>query len=669
MLTDLEAALQGLQPESFEFKGEADAILPAKVNRSSSEHQTVFGWGQYRHRVRELPANQQAVLKGIGDTIIASYLPGHRPVGAVQVSGHADQDTPPNPAREKQMSSARAQQVTEWLRAYVGNSIANRVKWNTRGFGATKRKASSDTEAKRMQNRRVEITLSTASPLKPYVLVRHNRLVGNVAVPARPMSGQSTTAAFRALGRPGIFQVRTAIANVREDVLNTMDRLHLLWSISNRDYDAEYPTVSRLPAASIVDVRQIPRTIAAIMHNQEPTLHHQVAKYFLNHPLSQSVGRDQPNIKADVFMVQDSLRALGLLSDSDYSAERAAVSRFTAVGSPDVVMPRTLAALTALKDAIAGFRLGWRPLQADESEAGGDRYGGRTFDFTVTTRCFIPSQGRENNMPHRVSIFIPRRVTPDINRVHVFFSPRGAAEDRGDNDVLVQGLRGAADSTNWIVIGVSGVVNGWRTIDDAAIAACLTRAGRLPNVTAVRLSGHSRGVSGLTTTLNRSLISARIDRIVVLDAPELFRVAGGPSVVVYRVNVKSKTVPGAIQHDLDPACVRAIGYTRLIKNAMVTQPLLSIPATIRSQLLPIPDRGCFSTAPARTFSGCQVSFGDFCRRNKALINTIIRQERGPNGLHNFVESNNLLRAGHPVSPAIYSHHIFVAEIAHEITTS
>jgi hypothetical protein len=212
--------------------------------------------------------------------------------------------------------------------------------------------------------------------------------------------------------------------------------------LSNPDYDAEYPVVVKLLPGSTVDIRLIPRTVNAIIRDQEPTIHQQVANYFLNQPLGQPVGRNLTNLKSDVLLVQTSLHALGLLSDADFTSERAALTPLTTVSNADAVMPKTLAAITRLKEAIAGFRLGWDPLQADESEAGGDRYGGRTFNFTVTSRCFIPGVG-EQNLPHRVSIFIPRHVTLD-NYVHIYFSPRVAADNQGDNDVLVQGLRGAA---------------------------------------------------------------------------------------------------------------------------------------------------------------------------------------------------------------------------------
>jgi hypothetical protein len=269
-----------------------------------------------------------------------------------------------------------------------------------------------------------------------------------------------------------------------------------------------------------------------------------------------------------------------------------------------------------------------------------------------------------------VSIFIPRHVTLGINNVHIYFSPRGAADNRGDNDILIQGLRGAADPTNWIVIGLSGIVNGWRTIDDSAIQACLVRASRSPTITSVRLTGHSRGVSGLSRTLNRRLITTPINRIHILDAPELFQ-QGGKNVIVYRVNVR-KQVPGAIHRDLDPGCMRAIGYSRLIQNAMVTRPLLSVPPDIRAQLLPIPNRGCFRTTPTPSRSTCPTDLSDFCRQLHRQIATILRHEsndgirKSPEGLHTFVERFDLLRAGHRVSPGIYSHHIFVAEVAHEL---
>jgi hypothetical protein len=99
----------------------------------------------------------------------------------------------------------------------------------------------------------------------------------------------------------------------------------------------------------------------------------------------------------------------------------------------------------------------------------------------------------------------------------------------------------------------------------------------------------------------------------------------------------------------------------------VTHPYLTIPPRISAQLLPIPDRGCLTTTTVFTLRACQENLGAFCHRNRAAVRAILRQESGPYGLHTFVETHDLLRAGHRVSPSIYSHHVFVAEIAHELT--
>jgi outer membrane protein OmpA-like peptidoglycan-associated protein len=652
----------------------------------STQPRIVYGWGQYKQRVQELPPNQQAILRKVGDEIRLSYQPGCQPIRNVQVFGHADSDTPPNQPRniqrEKQMSDERALMVTSWLKNYVGNNIAGRITWDTQGFGATKLKAPPTTESNRKQNRRVEIILISKSGLLPiykrgYLQVSYNRIVGSLGGLVHPLltRSQNKVMAFRSLygsiaGLP--------IANVREDVMNAMNRLHLLWSMSSSDYGVEYPIVASLPPGKTLDEKLIPLTINAIKRNQEPTIHHEVAKYFLNQPLSQPVGRNLPNLKTDVLMLQNSLQALRLLSFPDYNAERAAVTSLTTVTNPDGVIPKTLAAITSLKEKIASFQLGWKPLQADELEAGGDRFGGRTFDFTVTTLCYEPKRKTPAQVKHCVSIFIPRMLTSNTNNVHIFFSPGGAAENNRNNNVLVQGLRAAADSTNWILIGVSGVheeVNskwrdGWRTMNDEAIKECLSWAGRSPNISAVRLSGHSRGVLGLNQTLfgsKKSLISSPIERIFILDAPKLFS-GRGKKVVVYHVN-DTKRVPEAIFHELYSPCMEAIAYTRLIKNAMITRPKLSIPHEIQNQLLKaIPDRGCFSTAPKKSLNGCQKNIQEFCHENRKAITNIFSQVNSPNSLYEFCEDNNLLHDGTPRSflREWYAHHLFVAEIAHEL---
>jgi phosphatidylserine/phosphatidylglycerophosphate/cardiolipin synthase-like enzyme len=74
------------------------------------------------------------------------------------------------------MSDERARMVTRWLKNYLGNNIASRIAWDTKGFGATKLKAPPTIEANRRQNRRVEISLallpsSVLPPQPPPIII------------------------------------------------------------------------------------------------------------------------------------------------------------------------------------------------------------------------------------------------------------------------------------------------------------------------------------------------------------------------------------------------------------------------------------------------------------------------------------------------------------------
>jgi outer membrane protein OmpA-like peptidoglycan-associated protein len=117
----------------------------------------VYGWSQYKRTVEDLPPDQQANLTEVGELLKSSFQSGCTPVSTVEVQGHADYDTPRNQQREQQYSEERAQAAADWLRSYVGASIAEQIGWDTKGLGATQLKAEPTTEANRKQNRRVEI--------------------------------------------------------------------------------------------------------------------------------------------------------------------------------------------------------------------------------------------------------------------------------------------------------------------------------------------------------------------------------------------------------------------------------------------------------------------------------------------------------------------------------
>jgi len=463
--------------------------------------------------------------------------------------------------------------------------------------------------------------------------------------------------------RSGQFVGESPSQNIREEVLDTMDRLHLLWSISNRDFNIEYPTVSALAAGSRVSPTLIPLTIAAIRRNEEPTLQCEVARHFLALTLLGNVGRGQPNNKSDIQRLQYVLRAQNNLNPADFASESSAVSSLSTTRVPDATIPRTLSALTEMKTAIAGGRIGWRAIHADEGEFGGDRFGGRTFEHGI------------------FSIFMPRSVRSGANRVHVFFSPGDVQGESGLNAVLTHGLRGASDTSDWVLIGVPGREPGFVTIDTGQISDCLTHIGLSANIDSLRLSAHSRGYRGLRETIRGRLINTSIvDRVVILDAnyrdiANVLSRSGIPAsrVIAYNAGTGNLPLPGSRTISLPPLCMRAIGYSRLIRDAMVTRPSLVVPPSIRGQLLALPDRGCFTTGTAN--SGCQVNIIEFCRRNRSAVSTIIRQENNSaNGLKQFLDRNDLVRFGRDsmgrqiqFDAGIYSHHFFVAEIAHEIT--
>ena len=466
--------------------------------------------------------------------------------------------------------------------------------------------------------------------------------------------GEDASVALQMRGG-GIVGNAPSATNVREDVLHALDRLHVLWSITNANYGREYPSIAALPAGRRVSNPDVTLTqlVAAIRQNEGAHLHDRVIQNFFAFEASAPVGSGQPNRTADVRALQVILVAHGLL-------DPAAVAEGTIAGGAvrESTMPQTIAAIREVKKRIAGGRLGWDPIHADELESGGDRFGSRTYTSS------------------NLSVFVPRGVASDRNDVHVFFSPGDVQGSSGLNAVLHHGMRGASEGSGWILVGVPGREPGHVTIDTAQIADALRRIGRSPTIDRLRLSAHSRGGRGLRETIKgpRPLVDlAKIDRVVLLDCA--FRsVAAGltaaaiPPAKVIAYQVVDAALPARVGRNIriDPRCTRAIGYSRLIQDAMRTRPSLTIPSDIRRQLLTLPARGQFKAATAT--SGSADNLDDFCRSNASAIAAIVRNEGRPDGLMTFLDSNDLGRLGSAFGPSIYSHHFFVAEVAHEITS-
>lgn len=136
--------------------------------------------------------------------------------------------------------------------------------------------------------------------------------------------------------------------NVREDVLHVMDRMHVLWSMSNTEYSADYPVVSGMAAGSHVPVASIPNTVTAIRRNEEPSLNKDAANALFSLTLSANVGTGQTNTRSDILQLQVLLNRGWHLSNPDFTADAATVS-----AGPDPVpeasIPNTIAAIRRLK--------------------------------------------------------------------------------------------------------------------------------------------------------------------------------------------------------------------------------------------------------------------------------------------------------------------------------
>ena len=113
---------------------------------------------------------------------------------------------------------------------------------------------------------------------------------------------------------------------------------------------------------------------------------------------------------------------------------------------------------------------------------------------------------------------IPAGSRKDITdvKVHIFFAA-GGVQVGISNDILLHGLRGASDRSNWITIGVRGITDSANTISDAQIAACLDSVGIHARPQKIRITGHSRGCDSVVATIAGKLITTPIERIFLLD--------------------------------------------------------------------------------------------------------------------------------------------------------
>ena len=141
--------------------------------------------------------------------------------------------------------------------------------------------------------------------------------------------------------------------NIREEVLPVMDRLHMLWSMSNDDYSDEYPKVGAKPPQAAIPPAEIPKTIGSLKHNEEQIVDPPVADQFLGVKLGSRIGKGLSNPKNDVRVLQDGLKQYGALDPADYFVENAVEPDDPKKGLDDAKIPKTLAAIGTFKQKAA----------------------------------------------------------------------------------------------------------------------------------------------------------------------------------------------------------------------------------------------------------------------------------------------------------------------------
>jgi hypothetical protein len=173
------------------------------------------------------------------------------------------------------------------------------------------------------------------------------------------------------------------------------------------------------------------------------------------------------------------------------------------------------------------------------------------------------------------------------------------------------------------------------------------------------------------------LPGSKVERVVIFDSVGSGPVnAGlaraqipGSKQFAYQVNEPTLlSASGATNISLPAPAMRAIGYSRLIADASAAAAVLgaTVPA-FPGTLLPLPARGTFTTRA--TPGPGMTDIRTFATTNSAAINTIVGSEHRATGMKTYVDANNLTRLFQPAGPfdsGIMSHHLFVAELAHEI---
>ncbi|HEX3690788.1 MAG TPA: hypothetical protein VHV28_13895 [Solirubrobacteraceae bacterium] len=282
-------------------------------------------------------------------------------------------------------------------------------------------------------------------------------------------------------------------------------------------------------------------------------------------------------------------------------------------------------------------------------------------------------------------------------KVHVFFGAGGVTGD-DFNDVLLHGLRSAANPTDWITIAVPGTTVGRNSIptpfSDSDITDCLSAVGLTSPVTSLRLTGHSRGMVSLVAYAPKTHLKGVLDRVHVLDE---FQV-GDPEEGTYHGKIEVLIAAGIPRGKIvgyesqDPAKVhlRGISYiafnselmavfgtVRLIQDSIARDPRIDAAAaatptkrdpanrrnflTVKDEVssIHLPARGSLPSTAAKGTASLKSWMAD--RVNRRALQSVSQR-----ALIDFVSRENLTRYPGQDWGRFAAHEFFVYEIAPEL---
>ena len=489
--------------------------------------------------------------------------------------------------------------------------------------------------------------------------------------PAAPEPGATVAGTLGLLGKPGLFPNITGLDQTQKNALQAL--------LSNQESAKHFADKAAQLAMQSANVKTGPSTVAGIKQS--------MADGSLDKPTGQK-------LIADAYRAQ-----INGTTAADRPANTAQQSDLATAGAASVRLGRPVKVSTSHPDGTSTTVDQTDPAIAEGVPAA-------TTPATPVT--FTPVRSDEvgkilNTFTNRVfTIFVPQNLTQANPKgianpkVHVFFTA-GAVQGPIGNGVLVHGLRGASNDSDWITIAVRGVRGNPQKVTDADILDCLRSIQINTPPSALRITGHSRGCESLIASLAPKQITtiSLIDRVVFLDEAvehddktgavivnrvTLVTQRGIPAekVVAYevgdrsfdRATNRSVRVPKATYFELDPNCMAAVGCVRLIGDAIALNPAISALVAgnqaLIDQIAPMlmPALGGFSVM---TTDG--QSLTQYCTDHKAAIAKIkANVDAGKDSLLDFVNQNHLGNfTNFAFSWGVAAHHFFVAEIAHELT--